>query len=236
MERIFLSYTYNPVDEFKQDTEEFIKYLKIMLESMGMQVSDGVDVGGRAIDSEIEKRIEASDALIAVMTPWQDAHGQSVIPPYVQTEYNIAHTQNKHTIRIIHDFLAVQGMFSNNEYIPYSTANDIKVILKLMRIISLWKQESGNNIQIKIEPPDLGARFDEHQHGHRFEYQLLVNYTPTGWKDAKIWNEPGATFAYIPNVPEESKLQLRLQLGNELWDSPFTSSMGQIKLQKKGVT
>ena len=50
MERIFLSYTYNPVDEYKQETESFIKHIKIMMDAMGLSVLDGIDIGGRAID------------------------------------------------------------------------------------------------------------------------------------------------------------------------------------------
>ena len=234
MERIFLSYTYNPVNTYKLETEEFIKHIKIMIEAMGIQVRDGVDVGGWAIDTEIQKRIKASDALIAIMTPWQDNQGQIVMPPYVLTEYNIAQAQKKPTIRVIHDSLPVQGMFSNHEYIEHSAVNEVQTLLKLMVTISLWKKSAGKNIQIEIKPSDLGSRYDKHRPGHRCQYQLLVNHEQTGWEDAKLWNEPGATFAYIPNVPDESKVQLRLNLGNELWDSPFKDSMGQITLHKRG--
>lgn len=234
MERIFLSYTYNPVDAYKQETDDFIKHIKIMIEAMGLRVLDGVDIGGWAIDEEIQKRITTSDALIAVMTPWQDAHEQIVIPPYVLAEYGIAKEQRKPAIRVIHDSLSVQGMFSNHEYIQHSAASEVQTLLKLMRTIFLWKKKAGKNIQIKIKPSEIGSRYDVHSHLHQCHYQLLVDHEQTGWKPAKLWNEPGATFAYIPNVPDESKLQLRLYLGSELWDSPFTDSMGQITLLKRG--
>lgn len=56
MERIFISYTYNPVDAYKQETETFISHIKIMIEAMGITLLDGMDVGGWAIDTEIEKK------------------------------------------------------------------------------------------------------------------------------------------------------------------------------------
>ena len=234
MERIFLSYTYNPAAPYKQETENLIKHIKIMIDAMGLSVLDGMDIGGWAIDSEIQNRITASDGLIAVMTPWQNNQGNIAIPPYVQAEYNIAQAQKKPTIRVIHESLQVQGMFSNHEYIPHSAAHEVKTVLKLMRTISLWKKEAGHNITVEVKPSELGARFDEHNPGHQCQYQLLVDHTYTGWNKAEFWNEPGATFAFIRNVPDESKLQLRLTLGNELWDSPFSDSMGQITLHKRG--
>lgn len=234
MERIFLSYTYKPIDVVKQETEDLVKYIKIMIEAMDLRVLDGVDIGGRAIDTEIQKRINDSDALIAIMTPWLDAQGQKVIPQYVQAEYDLALGQEKHAIRIIHDSLPVQGMFTNHEYIVYSAKTQVHTLLKLMQTISYWKKEVGKSLQVKIEPTDIGDRYDANIQGHSCQYQLMINFKQTGWKSAELWNEPGATFAYIPNVPDESKLQLRLSLGDEHWDSPFTDSMGQIKLQKRG--
>ena len=234
MERIFLSYTYNPADAYKQETEEIISHTKIMIEAMGIAVLDGVDVGGWAIDSVIQDRIRESDALIAVMSPWKDAVNQIVIPPYVLTEFNLAHAQNKPTIRVIHQDLNVQGMFQNNEYIPYSARTEVKVLLKLMRTIALWKQKSGKGLQIKIEPSTIGARYDGSA-GHRLSYQLLLsNYDETEWKEARLWKEPGATYAYIPNVPDDSKLRLKLDLRSEIWESDYSDSMGQIELQQRG--
>lgn len=236
MESIFLSYTYNPAAEYKRETEELIKHVKIMIGAMELRVFDGVDIGGWAIDSEIQKRITNADALIAIMTPWQDDHGQVVMPPYVQDEYTFAQALRKPTFRVVHSSLSVHGMFGNNEYIPHSKEGEVQTLLKLMLTISMWKKEAGKSIQVRINPSEIGSRFDVHNHGHQCHYQLLVDHRQMGWKPALLWNEPGATFAYITNVPDESKLQLRLSLGDEQWDSPFSDSMGQITLQKRGDT
>ncbi|MEW8338494.1 MAG: hypothetical protein AB2708_01480 [Candidatus Thiodiazotropha taylori] len=231
MERIFISYTYNPVDAYKQETDAFISYIKIMIEAMGITILDGVDVGGWAIDAEIEKRINQSDALIAVMSPWEDAAGQTVIPPYVLSEFNIAHIQRKPTIRMIHKDLNVDGMLQNNEYIQYSPDNEVKVLLKLMRTIALWKQNSGRGLKVKIEPSEIGARYNKND--HTLQYQLLLsNYDETDWRDARLWKEPGATYAFIPNVPDDSKLRLKLDLRSEIWACDYSDGSGQIELKQ----
>lgn len=233
MERIFLSYTYNPVDEYKQETDELVRSVKTMVEAMDLYVRDGVDAGGRAIDTEILERISTSDGLIAIMSPWQDQLGQRLIPPYVLSEFDFAKAHSKPAIRVLHDSLPLHGMFTNHEYVSWVSGQEVKVLLKLMTTLALWKKSTGRNIQIRISPSDLGFKFDAHNSSHRCLYQLLVNYEHTGWKQAKLWNEPGATYAFIPNFQEESKVQLRLELGNEIWESPFTDSMGQIELQKR---
>jgi hypothetical protein len=49
MERIFLSYTYNPHPDCAGVTERPQLAARVVIESLGLRVVDGVDLGGRLI-------------------------------------------------------------------------------------------------------------------------------------------------------------------------------------------
>lgn len=49
MDTIFLSYTYNPHPDYKDETEELVKNIKIIAESHELRVVTGVDLGGNSL-------------------------------------------------------------------------------------------------------------------------------------------------------------------------------------------
>lgn len=233
MQSIFLSYTFDPHPEFAAETAQLEKAAKIVIESLDLRVCDGVDLAGRAIDSEIERRILDADGLVAIVTPKSDGAGKPITPPYVDHEYRLAKNRDKPAIRLLHESLSSDGMGQNEEFIRHTAGGALDSILKLMRTLALWKRQAGLPLQIEIEPAELGDRFDPQVHGHSCEYQLMVRYALTDWRPATLWREPGATFAYLPDVPEQSKIKLQLSLGNERWVSHFSNPTSRIALARR---
>jgi len=222
MDTIFLSYTYNPHPDYKDKTEELVKQIKIIAESQELRVLTGVDLGGGSLRPEIQQRIEQSDALVALLTPWQDNYNNPVIPPYVNDEYTYALSKGKQAIRLLHSALNIQGMYTDQEYLMLDPDNSIDVLLKLMRTLLLWKKKLGRSHEIQLLPQELMDKVisagTENSH---CEYQLLLNRKPGQWKKIDIWAEPGGLVTYIQNVPDEAKFNLRVTLGNKEWYSLF---------------
>lgn len=233
MEKIFLSYTYNPHPVHAQETERLVRAARMVIESLGLRVSDGVDLGGRAIDAEIENRILDADALVAVATPQDDGNGNLITPPYVDDEYKLAKSKGKHAIRILHQALPAKGMGQHEEYILHAGGAELESILKLMRTVSIWKRQEGKPRKLEVDPAPLGGRYSHGAFGHQFEYQLLDGMNYSEWKPATLWYEPGVSFAYLPGVPEQAKVKLRLSLNGEIWESPYCNPMGKIVLERK---
>lgn len=234
MKRIFLSYTYNPHANFESTTNELVRYTRVVIDSLGIRVDSGEDLGGRAIDSEIQRRIRESDGLVALVTPWADQHGNPAVPPYVTGEYQYAIAEQKPAIRVLHNCLPAQGMYQQNEYIPLDPEKSIEAILKLMRTLAGWKRQSGTPHRVRIEPDDLGQRIQQEGGAQSCEYQLLIDNQPqTEWSEASIWPEPGGIYAYLTQVPEQSKIRVRLTLGDERWESPFSDLDGRIELIRR---
>ncbi len=232
MERIFLSYTYNPHPDYAGVTERLQLAARVVIESLRLRVLDGVDLGGRAIDAEIERRIGEADALVAIVTPQADPAGNPMAPPYVEDEYQLARNRRKNAIRVLHELLPPRGMGQHEEYIPLRGDDELSAVLKLMRTLALWKRQSGRPMQVEIEPSELGARFRADALGQECQYQYLAGYSFSGWEPAMIWPEPGATFAYLARVPDDSKVKLRLSIGGEQWESLFCSPTGRITLER----
>ena len=213
---------------------ELVRHIKVMMEALELQVVDGVDLGGRAIDTEIQNRILKCDAFVALFTPWSNPMtGNIDLPSYVLDEYLIAMVHQKDSIRVVHEALTVQGMYQQQEFIPHKTDREVDTLLKLMRTMAFWKRRAGKPRQVEIAPADLGERVDRNAAPGACEYQLLLNFKKTDWKPAQIWYEPGAAFAYLPSVPEESKIRLRLNVDNERWESAFSNLFGRIELERR---
>jgi hypothetical protein len=58
MERIFFSYTRNHHPDFTENTDRLQRATRVAAASPGLGVVDGVDLGGRSIDAEIDRRID----------------------------------------------------------------------------------------------------------------------------------------------------------------------------------
>lgn len=232
MESVFLSYTYAPHPDHGGITDTMVRAARTVIEALGLRTLDGVDLGGRVLPAEIETRIAACDALVALYTPHRGPAGNAEMPLYVNDEFVSARAIGKRVIRVIHDSLDAGGIAGADEFIPLKPGSELDASLKLMRTLALWKRELGRPREFRIEPEHLGPRI-ERGGEDCCQYKLLVRYAETEWRAAKVWREPGAVFAYLPGVPEESKVRLKLRLDDETWDSHFTDPKARVALERR---
>ncbi len=232
MESVFLSYTYAPHPDHKAETDAMVGAARTMIETLNLRTLTGQDAGGRVLPVELEARITACDALVAIFTPHANPGGKMQAPPYVNDEFITARAKQKQVIRVIHESLDVGGIAGADEYIPLKTGGELDAAMKLLRTLAFWKRELGRPREIRIEPDALGPRL-EREGDDCCQYKLLVRYTETEWRLAKVWREPGGVFAYLPGVPEESKIRLKVRLDGETWDSQFTDPKARVALERK---
>jgi len=232
MQQVFLSYTYTPHPDYVDETEDMRRRVSTVIESMDLRVATGEDLGGQGLSDEVKDRIEKADALVALVTPWKDNLGNKAAPPWVSDEFAHAKAHGKFAIRILHPDIAAAGMYAAHEYIAYSKDKPADMLLKLMKTLALWKKESGRPMEIEIATDVAGQRFDPAK-VRQCEFQLLRNYEESDWRKAKIWPQPGALYAYLPSVPDQAKLRLRLQLDNESWQSDYQSPVGRVQLSRR---
>jgi hypothetical protein len=235
METVFLSYTYRPHPEHEANLDRLRRYVVRAIEAMGLRIVDGVDVGGRALDDTLRKRIESTDALIALVTPQADEAGALVRPAFVLDEFQYAEGLKKPTMRVLHGSLPAGGLGGGNEYTPYKPGGELDVILKLMNTIAVWKREYGQVARVRIEPEDIASQYDEAQ-GDRCEFQVIsLDGGFLDFQRAKLLPEPGAAYAVLPKLRAGERVRLRVRQGGKTWQSrhaidPF---VGGVRLEVK---
>lgn len=233
MKHIFLSYTYRPHPDHIAETELLQRTVRRVIEAMDLRVIDGMDLGGRPLDAEIDQRIAESDAMIALVTPQADNTGHMVLPEFVGTEFQTARALGKPRIRVLHSELAARGLGSNEEHAPFDPTKTLDVVMKLLGTIALWKKELGRAVQIRIEPEELATRFNTRQND-RCEYELMIksgNALPS--KTTTLWREPGGPMVYVPNFVDGARVSIQLIVNGERWQSPFvTPQLAGVALTK----
>jgi hypothetical protein len=231
MQRVFLSYTYKPHPDHVAEAETLRRAAAVVIESMDLRVETGEDVGGEQITDAVKELIDKSDALVALAMPWKDALGNKVVPPWVNDEFGYAKAKGKPAIRILHGDFAAAGMYAGSEFITFAPDKPTDALLKLMRTLALWRKQGGRPMEIEIAA-EGEPRFDPGQ-VKSCEYQLFLNYEESEWRKATIWPQPGALYAYLPGVPDQAKLRLRLQHGDETWQSAYNSPVGRVQLSRR---
>lgn len=234
MQQVFLSYTYSPHPDHAAETERLHRQVSMVIEALELRVVTGEDLGGAALSEAVKARIRGADALVALITPWRDGMGQKTQPPWVVEEFVHAKALDKPAIRLLHADFAAAGMYAAHEYVPLDPANPADALLKLMRTLALWKKGGGRPMDIEIAPDQEGQHF-EPARVKGCEFQTFLNYEEGPWRAAKVWPQPGAMYVHLPGVPEEAKLRLRLNLGNEVWESAFHNPVGRIRLSKSNA-
>jgi hypothetical protein len=223
METIFLSYTYRSHPDHEDDLENLRRYVVRAIEAMGLRVVDGVDVGGRPLDEALKKRIDDADALIALMTPQADNANAIIEPAFVLSEFGYADARDKPTMRVQHDKLPVQpGLVAGHEYAPYTPGSELKVLLKLLNTIAVWKRENKQVARVRIEPHELAVRYDE-ERGDTCTFQAISKEGDYGVSEpAKVLQEPGAAYAKMKLfIGDKVRLRMHLQRDNRIWKSPI---------------
>jgi hypothetical protein len=235
METVFLSYTYRPHPAHEASLDRLRRCVVRAIEAMGLRIVDGVDVGGRPLDDALRKRIQGTDALIALVTPQADDAGAPVQPQFVLSEFQYAEGQNKPTMRVLHETLPATGLGGGNEYTPYKPGSELDVILKLMNTIAVWKREYGQAARVRIEPEDIGSQYDE-KDGDRCEFQVIsLEGGFSDFQKAGFLLEPGAAYAMLPKLRAGERVRLRVRLGGKTWQAkhaidPF---VGGVRLEVK---
>lgn len=235
MQTLFLSYTYRPHPDHESELERLRKYTVRAVEAMGLRVIDGVDVGGRPLDDGLRKKIDAADALIALVTPQADNAGQVIDPAFVLSEFQYAEGRQKPTMRVIHSLLTAKGLNAGNEYTPYKPGAELEVILKLMNTIALWAREHGRVARIRIEPAQLAAQYNE-ESGDRCHFQVISQNGKFGdFERASLLLEPGAAYVMLPKVREGERIKLRMEKGGQKFESQYAIDpfVGGVTLEAK---
>jgi hypothetical protein len=237
MEKVFLSFTYNPHPDYAKHTKTLELYARRVIEAMGLLPIDGVNLGGGRLDVALKKRIDDCDALVALVTPQARSNGEagSEPPAFVASEFGYADDKGKQTFQVLLDCEPLRGLVANHEYARCQLPSFEDTILKLMHTLAIWKRSVGRSVRMRCEPRELAKKFNRAL-GHSCAYQVLdAKHAKAGeWQQTDIFPEPGAAFIHLPNVKDEDLVRVHVQVAAEHWKSDFINPfVGTATLEKE---
>jgi hypothetical protein len=237
MQKVFLSFTYNPHPDYVSPTKTLELYARRVIEAMDLLPVDGVNLGGGALDGALKKRISDCDALVALVTPQLRRDGQAGTesPQFVASEFGYADAMSKPTFQILLGCEPFPGLAANHEYMRCQPPSFEDTILKLMHTLALWKRTVGRTVRMRCEPREVARKFNRRL-GHLCEYQVLngTHGKASAWQPVDIFPDPGSALIYLPNVKDEDLVRVHVQVAAEHWKSDFINPfVGTATLEKE---
>ncbi len=232
MDKVFLSYSFAP-----EPPGEIISAIETLLESHDIRPTGGEDIEGRTLNEGIKSEIAKCDGLVAVLSARNRKDNGRFLPTsWVMAELVHARAKEKSCIAIAYPDVDVEGPEAANERIPFNPARPSDALLKLSRTVGDWKRSRGRRAKVRILPPELLPLI---QGDDRMECLYRLMREDTGerlndWERAKLAVMPGGAFAFIPAVPADSLIQVKLQSeSGTSWISQPTPQWLHVELAKR---
>ena len=226
MKRVFLSFNFGDADR------ELVNQVDQLLASHDVMPVTGKVLGGGPLTPTIQKFIEGSDGLIALLTQRDRvARNRYRTHQWVLDELNHARTNKMRTISLVETGVEVGGMFAAYEYIPFDRQNPLPAFLRLSEVVGQWKREVGRSIKVLVLPPTLAQQVG--QGAIKCRYRLNTRdgkWMP--WRETEPVPGVGGTFVNVAGVGEDDAIQLEFKLQNKKWQSIAAPQWVQIELSQ----
>ena len=230
MLKVFLAFSFRPQDE------DFVRRVEALLESHGVQVVTGEVLGGQVLTPAVKKRINESDAVVALLTRRDKlVSGRWSTHDWVRDELSHARTKKKPAIAVVDVAVDVGGVYQEHERVDFDPKRESLALLKLSQTVGEWKHQFGSLVKVRILPDALGQRVAAIGGKAKCEFRLTRQGRTTKWFPASSVPEPGGTYAYVRGADEDALIQLRVRLPNETWISPAAPQWMDATLSKAGV-
>ena len=215
MNKIFLSYSY------RDENEQLADDIDRLIRSHGLLPVTGKVLGGAGLTPQVQRLIANSDALVAVLTrdtkiPRKDAWRA---PPWVETEYVAARARGQRAIALVEDGVKVDGLYAENERIPFKRKELCPALVRLSENIGLWRADAGRSLMIRLLPEDAAKMATNKTSTCRF--RLVPPIGPAGnWEVGSVRVQPGGVFLAIQNVKLDVAIDVEIEEGgNPKWRS-----------------
>jgi TIR domain len=205
---------------FQRRDEELVRRVEALLESHGVRVETGENLGGQALTPAVKKRIEDSDALVALLTRRDQLVGGGwSTHDWVRDELNHARTKRKLAIALVEAGINTGGAYQEHERIEFDPRTESVALVKLSQNIAEWKRQVGGLIKVRILPDDLSQTLASLPGGAKCEARITREGKTSKWLGATLVPEPGGVYAYVRGALEDALIQLRVKVPGETWMS-----------------
>ncbi len=237
MQKIFLSFHFNSPQDVDKHDSILADQVQTLIRSHGLVTVTGDTLGGGVLTPEVMSLIDESDALIALMTRRGPAFGpnndQYETHPWVRDEYGHARAKQKPAIAVVETGISSAGAYAGNERADYSREAPLSAFLKLSSTIGKWKRQSGRTVEVQLLPdPVAESIVDAAGAAECYYRRISPGPVVSDWKKTMIYPKTGGTFIYVPEMDEETSVQVKAVIGGVEHISRQTSQYLPVVLKK----
>lgn len=227
--KVFLSFS------FRDEDKDLVDLLERLLASHDVRPITGRRLGGGALTPEVMQRIDAADALIALMTRREALPGTGdrfKTHDWVRDEMQRARNSDKPAIALLETGVENVGAYAESEHIALDRDNPLEAILRLSETLSLWKEQLGRKLKARLSPEGVAVPLARGNGRWRCRYRLSSQGDFSDWQEVQVVREVGGVFAYL-NVNTEGQLvELEVSGDGRQWTSPATGQWMHIELEE----
>ena len=225
MKTVFVAFSFN------DEERSLVSAVEHLAASHYIKVVTGEDLGGEQLTPAVQRRIDQSEGLIALLTRREEKKsGGWTTHQWVQDELAWARTKGKRGIALVEEGVDASGMYAPHEYIPFDRSKPLKAFVTLSETLGTWKWEAGRMVKVQILPLSLAEKVGR-CNGCKCRHRFVVEGKFTEWKEVSVVPEPGGTFVYLDGVRDDHMIQLSVEADNGRWVSPAASQWMQIQLK-----
>lgn len=228
MRTIFLSFSFKVDRDLASDIETLIV-------SHGLNAVTGRRLGGEELTPEVKKKIEAADALVAIMSRREElANGGWTTSNWVRDELNYARAQGKRAIALVEEGIDTSGMGAAHERLALDRADPARCLLDLSETIGIWKSEAGRKLRVQLLPDDAADLARRDNGIIHCRYRLHQKGEFGAWTDCQPVPGVGGTFLFIDGVRDEDEVQVEVKGPDQHWISRVTTQAVNVDLELIG--
>jgi hypothetical protein len=217
MDKIFVA------SSFQDSDRTLVEAVAAILYSLGLQPTNGRNLGGEPLDDAVRERIEQTDGLVALFTR-RDQEAWST-HPWVMGEFGHAISTGRRSIALVDNSLDwTQTMWAGRQYIILDRNAPSVGLLKLVDELGTWKREAGTSLTVTLAQRDLLEEFRTNGDRFRIRYRCWHRAQHDNWRSTdRFYFEGAAIVVNMPSIPSTDHLveiEVSVQGTGKRWTSP----------------
>jgi hypothetical protein len=218
--------------------EKIANQVTSLVTSHNMRSVTGEHLAGGGVSDTVKKRIEKSDALIAIALadPGRPlANGKFDTYKWVNDEIGWARGKGKSVaVFVPNDVDFDAGMHADAERIAYDSAAPLGAFLKLSQTIGIWKSEAGRTVRLLLIGEDLAATLGGDLENGTCHYRIQGRglEEPGDWIEARLRGEVGGIALYAQGLKDEDLVEVKVKVGAARWNSRGEPQSIKVEMKK----
>lgn len=210
--RVFLSFGYNAYDQWIEDQ------VAPILRSVGYTVVDGKDLVGLQLQSEVEQRIDRSDAAIGFFTIREgQGHADFTSHIWVRDEMFYAKTRGKPMVLVREEGVNLpNGLFGNVGYINLRQDDRLACVAAMLAALG---QKQMRRVRLDPSSDDLRAKLFTWRNNQTFiiRYRTLnADGIESNYRDGRLELVDQGFYLNIAEVPAKAYVEVEGRMNNEV--------------------